>query len=609
MSNKQDTNKSNIVEPKFDENRAYEELRMIFVIAIETQDFSTLEARIAAWEKKYPLADFTDPEIIRKIKAILNKDFLSRLLGDYLSAKILHEQEKQKEAYDSLKKIIDTAKKSKDYKTAQREIRKWKNTLNENGFNLYSFDRLYRAKVCTLLLLPSKELKNQEQATDELNRLKEDSKSMDSKTLFEAISKWQNTYSIPDFPDKLQKELNKTTTEVFDSISQKRTSENAILEIETVLSSHDTTLPVDSIATILSKYDYKLFPQEAINTIENLTAQAMSIQDSLLENDLSDVDFSAIHHISPVEATALSSLRDIINRTPHDMDSILNWIYVNRKINYSDIAREEILKQFSSVGYKVAPQSSYSIPDINPNLGYQNFSEIDEIRKSVILNYLGIISQGNKLSLQGKDNIQEAHTVSTQIEFVEEETKPTLFLEVFDTIVEQPELDDDNTYDEKGALDIDEEEEIIYNIFIEDIIDNPVTTYSFVTPTPEKIDDLSPSTTTSDKITTSNTIQEVVVNTDIIKPIQTQSQTSASEEVTISSEIENNNIEYSETDSTTPSDNTDSENPLNTQDDENIEQAYDLSTYIVVASPILTQALEQKRTRSYKKIKDIERIK
>ena len=97
MSTNQNTNKNTQQEPSFDEYRAYEELRMIFVIAIETQNFEILESRIAAWEKKYPLAEFQNPEIIRKIKAILNKDFLSRLLGDYMAAKILHEQEKQKE--------------------------------------------------------------------------------------------------------------------------------------------------------------------------------------------------------------------------------------------------------------------------------------------------------------------------------------------------------------------------------------------------------------------------------------------------------------------------------------------------------------------------------
>ena len=75
MSNNKDTNK---IEPKFNEAQAYEELRMIFVIAIETQNFNGIEEKIAAWENKYPLADFTNPEIIRKIKAILNFDFAIR---------------------------------------------------------------------------------------------------------------------------------------------------------------------------------------------------------------------------------------------------------------------------------------------------------------------------------------------------------------------------------------------------------------------------------------------------------------------------------------------------------------------------------------------------
>ena len=122
MSTNQNTNKNNNKEPSFDEYRAYEELRMIFVIAIETQDFTTLEARIDAWEKRYPLAEFTDEDIIRKIKAILNKDFLSRLLVDYLAAKILHEQEKQKEFYDSLKSIIDTAKNPKIIKLLKKKF-------------------------------------------------------------------------------------------------------------------------------------------------------------------------------------------------------------------------------------------------------------------------------------------------------------------------------------------------------------------------------------------------------------------------------------------------------------------------------------------------------
>lgn len=585
MSNNKDTNKNT---PKFNEYQAYEELRFIFVIAIETQDFSTIEARISAWEKKYPLAEFTDPEIIRKIKAILNKDFLSRLMGDYLAAKVLHEQEKQKEAYDSLKAIIDKAKKSKDYKAAGKEIRKWKDNLHANGFNLYSFDRLYRAKVCTLLLLPSKELENQEKATDELKKIKESGSSMNSKDYFEAISNWQNTYSISDFPNKLQKEINQITTEVFDSISQKRTSENAILEIENVLSSKDTPLPADAIASILSKYDYRNFDPDTVARIRDLSMEALSIQESVLNNGIPDIDLSALATMSPVESQALATLRDILNKTPHDMDTILNWIYVNRKINYSEFARESIVKQFASVGYNTPSQSSYAIPEIN-SLDYTNFSRVDDLRKSVILNYLGIISQGNKLSIEGKDNLIEAHAVSASKALTQADTKPTMFLEAFDTVVEGPE--EEQLYDEKGEVDVDKDEEAIYNILIEDIMDNPLATYSIV---PTASNDKAIVADTNSK--TSTLEVESAENTTI---------SSSSQRIVITDDVG----KEPESKPTASSEDSDSGYSLTIQDEKNLEQAHEISTYVVVAAPILEQALQPKLERTRKKSKTAEKIK
>lgn len=566
MSNNQDNNKSNNIEPKFNELQAYEELRLIFAIAIETQNLESLEANIAVWEQKYPLADFTDEDIIRKIKAILNKDFLSRLLGDYLAEKILREEEKQKELYDSLKAVIDNAKKTKDYKTAQKEIRKWKEKLHEKDFNLYSFNRLYRARVCTLLLLPSKELENQEQATDELKRLKENGNSMSSDEYFAAISNWQNTYSISDFPDKLKQELNKITSEVFDSIAQKRTSENAISEIEGVLSSKDIPLPADTIASILAKYDSSHFDEETTERIKALTLEALAIQESTLNDGIPNIDLSILPYVSPTESQALASLRDIMLVNAHDMDAILNWIYLNRKINYSEFAREKIIKQFFKAGYEIPIQNSYSIPEITSNLDYRDFSKIDDIRKNVILNYLGIISQGNTLSIEGKDNLIEAHSVSTQSAVIQEASKPTMFLESFETIVEQPKTEEKKTYDNKG-------EEEIYNIFIEDIIDNPLVTYSISTSSKE---DKAQSPVIDEKSTTSSTI-ELVEDTKN-EPTETSS---------------NSNSKYT----------------LTIQDEENLEQAYEASTYIVVASPILAQSLEHKHQHSRRKMKDIERIK
>ncbi len=648
MGTNQNTNKNNNQEPSFDEYQAYEELRLIFVIAIETQNFTNIEARISAWEKKYPLAEFTNPEIIRKIKTILNKDFLSRLLGDYLAAKVLHEQEKQKKAYDSLKEIIDNAKKSKNYKTAQKEIRKWKDNLHDNGFSLYDFNRLYRARVCTLLLLPSKELKNQEQATDELKKIKENGNSMDSEAYSRAINDWQNTYSIANFPEKLQKELNQITTEVFDSISQKRTSENAISEIEAVLDSKDNPLPANAIASILSKYDYKRFSPEVIASIEKLSMQAMSIQESTLDNGIPDIDLSVLPTISPIEARALTDLRDILNKTPHDMDTILNWIYVNRKINYSEFAREKIINQFLSVGYKIPVQNSYSIPETNPNLDYKDFSKVDDLRQSVILNYLGIISQGNKITTEGKDNIIEAHAISTKEVIAEQDNlKPTMFLEVFDDVIEQPETEteDEKTYNEKGEIIIDKNEELIYNIFIEDIIDNPLATYSIATATTDKsVEPLTKQPTVAEELPVieeptvaeelpvieestvaekspvieeptvaekSPVIEEPVLFKEPEKVLEASSQLEDKAISMVSEEVAYNDsiIEEPQLEATTSPDNTDYAYSLTIQDDENLEQAQSLSTYVVVAAPILAQVLEPKLERSQRKSKIFDRNK
>lgn len=633
MSTNQNTNIENKKEPHFDEYRAYEELRMIFVIAIETQNFSTLEARISAWESKYPLDKFTDPEIIRKIKAILNKEFLTQLLGDYMAAKILHEQEKQKELYNSLKKIIDTAKETKNYKTAQKEIKKWKSSLSESGFTLYGFDRLYRARICTLLLLPSKELENQEQATDELKKLKENGNSMNSEEYFTAISDWQNKYSISEFPEKLQNELNQITTEVFDSISQKRTSENAISEIENVLASEDIKLPANEIASILSKYDYSHFDTETTEKIQILTAEALSIQETFLNDGLPGIDLSKMQDISPVEADALGSLANIISKTPYNLDAILNWMYVNRKINYSEFARETIIKQFTSVGYELPIQDSYAIPEISPGLDYKNSTKLNEFRKDVILNYLGLLSKGEKLTTIGKDNIIEAHALSetdvkasTVEEFMKVAT-PTMFLEVFDTVMEQPE-ENEEKYNENGELKL-EQEEVIYNIFAEDIIEDPLVSYSLEAPVKENTqvpeNEVQPTQgetvenkietepvqekTVANKVETESVqeetveekievqpIQEQVIKTEIIsEPIQeTEIEPKPVHEETIETEIDSEPV---------------SEPILNEQDEQNLEKACELSTYVAVASPILVQSLSKKKERSRKMVKEIERIK
>lgn len=614
MSNNKDTNK---IEPKFNEAQAYEELRMIFVIAIETQNFNGIEEKIAAWEKKYPLADFTNPEIIRKIKAILNKDFLSRLMGDYLAAKVLHEKEKQKKLYDDLKEIIDSARKSKDYKSAQKKITRWKGKLNAEGLSLYSFDRFYRAKVCTLLLVPSKELKNQEEAVTSLKEIKEKGESFSSDDYSKAVAEWQNKYALEGFPEKLKTELNEMTSEALGSIQEKRNEEKAVAEVREFVATNLNDMPLDSIAIVLAKYDYAHFSDEAKSQIEDLSKKASAISEQLLSSmdkySAEDELTKSKQSTNSIQFSALNSLKTVLGKSSHDTSAILNWIYENRKVKFSQFAREEIIKQFTSVGYKIPTKGEYSIPMISSETAT---SQLEEIRKSAILNYLGIISQGNSLSKKGKDNISRIEENSNK----SKKQETAIVLPVFNTIPSaEKEFIQAESSEEGGSTPAEKD---VYNIFAEDLIADPLITCDISSPVvPENLEvkvDLKESEGQTDnsgvrtkKVEFSNgeDFLEKKENTEIDttteqKEASLESKVSlddnADEEVEQPIEpILKENIELEHTEETTVE--KAPKYSLTSQDQENVEKISEQTIYVAVAYPILKEALTYKVPKVYEK--------
>lgn len=607
-------------------------------------NFNGIEDKIAAWERKYPLADFINPEIIRKIKAILNKDFLSRLMGDYLAAKVLHEREKQLEAYKSLEQIINSAKKTKDYKTALKEVKKWKETLGTNGLSIYNFDRYYRPKVCTLLLIPSKELKNQDEATQSLKELKDKGQSMDSKSYAQEISDWQSKYCVEKFPDKLQSELNTITAEVLKSISEKKDEETALEQLQDVISNNNGITAVDAIASILSQYDYTHFSDTSKQKINAITMKAMSISEDLLVKGFDIDDESSMlskNSTTSIQFRALSDLKDIFSRNSHDLEGLLNWIYVNRKISFTQFARDEIVKQFVSAGYKIPTQASYYIPEINTSLTFQNFSKIDEIRKDVILNYLGIIAQGNTLSRAGKDNITKIHSTSEKESIISEnvDSNTLMILPVYDNEQNLTSPEEDSLYDETGATSETKEDESVYNIVIEDLLEDPLETYEIPSVSKEQISTVAEENPVIQNIEGSSekpvevsmdneikkevpTIQIPVYDTLVVTDtsskdkleektesalsslsVETQEEQKTSS--TYSSTIESQEEEEEEL-FTNSSDSQPDIYSLTLEDQNNIEQANNESTYVVVATPILEMALSHTATK-FQAIKNIQK--
>ena len=177
----------------------------------------------------------------------------------------------------------------------------------------------------------------------------------------------------------------------------------------------------------------------------------------------------------------INDLKGILNNNSHDLSGILNWIYLNRKISFSSFARDEIIKIFSSVGYKIPKQTSYRIPELDVNLDYKNSQEMDTMRKNVVLNYLGILSIGNKLSSFEKGNLDTAVSTSN---IVNSKKKPDIVFTAYDneidvSVTNQPEKD--NKFEADASAELSDNSNSTLEINIENLLEDPMQTYSINT--------------------------------------------------------------------------------------------------------------------------------
>lgn len=408
-SNKDEEKKEFTIE---EQNDAYLELCYYIRTAIENGDFASLEPLIALWESKYPLDKFTDPEIIRKIKAILNKDYLSRLVGDYLASKVLHEQQKQKEFYDKLNSIITTAEKSKDYKTAKKEITAWKNDLHSYGFSIYDFNKRDLKNILDWISLPAQKLREHSAASKSLNELLNNSNKLDSKQLSEEIENWKGKHPLDSYSNKSRKDMEEILKSLEKLVSQKDTEESAIQKMQDYLSlsSEEKQSPAEEIPKLLAEFNFSDFSDEAKSKISDLSCEAMSLYSLNCVKDEPEITIESPNIILAYQQDALNELREIIKKDKNNYSDLFNWIYLYRKTAFSPEAIEEIKKSFiEDAGFDIPKKGKYSIPSFNTNNKDLTNKDINTMRKKVVLSYLGILYMDgdHTLSNAEKDTISE----------------------------------------------------------------------------------------------------------------------------------------------------------------------------------------------------------
>ena len=358
-SNKDEEKKEFTIE---EQNDAYLELCYYIKTAVENGDFTSLEPLIALWESKYPLDKFTDPEVIRKIKAILNKDYLSRLVGDYLASQVLHEQQKQKEFYDRLTSIITTAEKSKDYKTAKKEITVWKNDLHSYGFSIYDFNKRDLKNILDWISLPAQKLREHSATSKSLNELLNNSNKLNSKQLSEEIKNWKGKHPLSSYSTKSRKDMEEILKSLEKLVSQKDTEESAIQKMQDYLSSEEKQSPAEEIPKLLAEFNFSDFSDEAKSKISDLSCKAMSLYSLNCVKDEPEITKASSNIILAYQQDALNELREIIKKDKKNYADLFNWIYLHRKTAFSPEAIEEIKKSFiEGAGFDIPKQGKYSI--------------------------------------------------------------------------------------------------------------------------------------------------------------------------------------------------------------------------------------------------------
>lgn len=219
------------------------------------------------------------------------------------------------------------------------------------------------------------------------------------------IDEWKKLYSISDFNDKFKPEVEKLLTETLDSRN---------LE--------------------------KLFPIQTELDLSEGASICLDINENL-------------KNISLVSKDALHEFFNIVDRNKNDVDSLFKWICkYNRYINDFDSSIKTTIVDnlMSTYAYELPPiNTQYQISKIdsgvNDLLSLSDYENMDNTKKQVLLQVLGILSTGNELTNDDIYRLDIISSKSKKIEIIEKskiEPKLNLFMEKFpeDKLIPSDEL-------------------------------------------------------------------------------------------------------------------------------------------------------------------------
>ena len=333
------------------EDEAYFELCQIIAEAMQEQSIELLDYRIASWKNKYKkLLDNPSPNFKKRIEYLLTEYYSS--VTQYIQSQIkFNENKKIENQSKALRELYVIIRDTNDLKTLEKKVSTWKEKYPKDKFL-----KMYQSKYEHMT--SKKNLR--ENAFEQETAFKDLVEITKHTGTFQEFSRsreeWEKKYSIHDKFElddfiKHQSEVKRyTSDEYLHSISKDEENANKI-EIE------------------LPKQSEQQEKQQSNNLYSDLSKQAAA--------------YSALVTIS---------------QKPNNVTEMFKWVYKNSSIKFNDKYKELILNA-TYLDYSPTYLNKLKAPSLNVNnksLSYEEFKEIDDIKRYAIISYFNLLLPPDK---------------------------------------------------------------------------------------------------------------------------------------------------------------------------------------------------------------------
>ena len=342
------------------EDEAYFELCQIIAEAMQEQSIELLDYRIASWKNKYKkLLDNPSPNFKKRIEYLLTEYYSS--VTQYIQSQIkFNENKKIENQSKALRELYVIIRDTDDLKTLEKKVNAWKEKYPKDKFL-----KMYQSKYEHM----TSKRNLRENAFDQEVAFKDLVEITKHTGTFEEFARereqWENKYSIHDKFElddfiKHQSDIKRyTSDEYLHSISR---------DEEHKENNNSTTFET---AELSKEPEQEEQPQKVYS---DLAKQASAY-------------------------TALLA----ISQKPNNVNEMFKWVYKNGSIKFNDKYKELILNA-TYLDYSPTYLNKLRTPGLNVNnksLSYEEFKEMDDIKRYAIISYFNLLLPPDKAISNG----------------------------------------------------------------------------------------------------------------------------------------------------------------------------------------------------------------